>query len=214
MPIERPGMVESWRRLRRDYAGFRKIFNKQPGLGSLLSACLSPSMIAIAMHRAAHFFYSRGWTLVSDGIYLLAFLLTGAEISPASRIGGGLVIFHTTAVAIHAVLGQDVVVTSRVVMGTDGGTVDVGAGPGLPVVGSGVYIGANCLVLGPRRVGDHAVLYANSLITRDIPEGGRVFGIPGRVINAARLARGRQAKRGTFSPISAGSAPPEEAPAG
>ena len=122
-------------------------------------------------------------------------------------------LYHTAAVAINAKIGEDVVITSRVVMGTDGGDVDVGAGPGLPVIGSGVFIGANCLVLGPRTVGDKSVLYANSLITRDVPARGRMFGIPARLINASRLARGRAQEGGTFAPISGARRPPSPEPA-
>lgn len=203
---ERITVSETWRRLRRDYAGFLRIFKKQPGLGSFLSACLSPGFIAIVMHRTTHYFYERGWTLISDVLYLLSFLATGAEISPASHIGGGMVIFHTAALAINGDVGEDVVFTSRVVLGSDGSDRDVGAGPGLPVIGNSVYIGANCLVLGPRRVGDQSVLYANCLVTRDVPAKGRMFGIPARVINASRLARGRVPVRATFIPLSAGTA--------
>jgi serine O-acetyltransferase len=166
----------------------------------------------MAFHRLGHYLYVRKLTLVSDALYLVCFILTGVEIAPSAQIGGGFVLFHTSAMAVSGRIGRNVVLSSRTVMGTDGSTVDVGGGPGLPVLGDNVYVGANSLILGPRRIGSNVVIYANSVITRDVPDGGRMFGIPARLINAARLSRGRVATRATFVPLAGTTAAPVEDP--
>ncbi|MES1195332.1 MAG: acyltransferase, partial [Steroidobacter sp.] len=49
-------------------------------------------------------------------------------------------------------------------------------------IGQGVWIGSNAIVLGPCRIGDHAVIAAGSLVRGDVPENAVVAGVPARVI--------------------------------
>lgn len=52
------------------------------------------------------------------------------------------------------------------------------------IIGKGVWIGSNCVILGPARIGDHTVIAAGSVIIpkTDIPSGVIVGGIPGKII--------------------------------
>lgn len=53
----------------------------------------------------------------------------------------------------------------------------------MPVkVGSGVWFGAGCTVLAGVTIGDHAVIGAGSVVTRDIPANVIAAGVPCRVI--------------------------------
>lgn len=47
-------------------------------------------------------------------------------------------------------------------------------------IGGNVMIGANCTILPGVRIGDGAVVGAHSLVTRDVPPGARVGGVPAR----------------------------------
>lgn len=49
---------------------------------------------------------------------------------------------------------------------------DIGAGPGLPVLGANVCLHFSAFVLGPVRIGDGAVLGPRCVVTRDVPAGG------------------------------------------
>lgn len=51
------------------------------------------------------------------------------------------------------------------------------------VVGSDVWIGANSIILGGRRVADGAVVAAGAVVTRDVPPFAIVGGNPARVIS-------------------------------
>jgi acetyltransferase-like isoleucine patch superfamily enzyme len=108
------------------------------------------------------------------------------------------------------VLGNDVDLATRVLITTDGGVsigdrTLVGYGtqilsrnhriPTLPesifssghearpvVIGADVWIGAGCIILPGARIGDHAVVAAGSVVTRDVPSGAIVGGVPAKTI--------------------------------
>ena len=48
------------------------------------------------------------------------------------------------------------------------------------VIGRGVWIASNAIILGPCRIGDHAVVAAGSVVREDVPELAVVGGIPAR----------------------------------
>lgn len=49
-------------------------------------------------------------------------------------------------------------------------------------IGSGAWIGTRALVLGPCRIGADAVVAAGAVVTRDVPDGARVAGVPARAL--------------------------------
>ena len=49
---------------------------------------------------------------------------------------------------------------------------------GLPTIGGDVNIGAGAKILGGLHVGDHAVVAAMAVVTRDVPERALMMGIP------------------------------------
>lgn len=49
-------------------------------------------------------------------------------------------------------------------------------------IGKGVWIGSNAVILGPCRIGDHAVIAACALVLDDVPPYAVVAGVPARVI--------------------------------
>ena len=52
------------------------------------------------------------------------------------------------------------------------------------LIGRGVWIGSNAVILGPNEIGDHAIIGAGCVLTAGskVPRGGVVVGVPGRVI--------------------------------
>lgn len=50
------------------------------------------------------------------------------------------------------------------------------------LIGSGTYIGINCVIVGNVAIGEHCVIGANSVVTRDIPDCCVAVGCPAKVI--------------------------------
>ena len=53
-------------------------------------------------------------------------------------------------------------------------------------VGRGVWIGTNAVILGPCKIGEHAVIAAGSLVNKDVPPYAIVAGCPAKVIKVIR----------------------------
>lgn len=96
----------------------------------------------------------------------------------AFEIGGGLFIQHGFATMVSAKsIGENCWINQQVTIGYNG------KGDS-PVIGDGVMITCGAKVLGPIRVGDHAVIGANAVVIRDVPANCTVGGVPARVIKA------------------------------
>jgi acetyltransferase-like isoleucine patch superfamily enzyme len=51
---------------------------------------------------------------------------------------------------------------------------------GAVTVGEQVFVGANATVLPHRRIGSRAVVGAGAVVTKDVPDGATVTGVPAR----------------------------------
>src|SRR5262245_20696140 len=105
-------------------------------------------------------------------------VVTGADIPLNCKIGGGLLIPHPNGIVIHpeAEIGVNCLIFQQVTIGTRGTG-------GTPVIEDHVDIGAGAKILGPVRIGAHALFGANAVVTIDVENGTIVAGIPARVIS-------------------------------
>lgn len=89
---------------------------------------------------------------------------------------------HPYGIIIHSKtdIGQHVTIMQQVTLG--GGRAGINAAP---IIEDYVYIGAGAKVLGLVRVGKHAVIGANAVVTRDVPAFATVVGA-NRIINTTK----------------------------
>ncbi len=113
------------------------------------------------------------------GTFKLVEILTGVSLPAHARIGAGLYIGHFGNIIVHpdTVMGARCSLSHGVTIGVLGGD-----RPGVPRLGSDIYVGAGAKILGPVTIGDGAVIGANAVVLVDVPPGATAVGVPARII--------------------------------
>jgi serine O-acetyltransferase len=135
---------------------------------------------ALLAHRVAHALHSAGVPLAPRAIAYLTRSITGVEIHPAARIGGGFFVDHGSGVVIGetAEIGERVTLYQGVTLGGTG----FQPGKRHPTVGDNVTVGSGAKLLGPIAVGDGAKIGANTVVVEDVPPGTTMVGNPGHPV--------------------------------
>lgn len=134
---------------------------------------------AILFYRLSRWLYERRVPFFPKIFQLIIFIFYGSRVSAICKIGEG-----TT----FAYRGMGVLLHDRTVIGENCsigvGCKTAGKGPykNVPQIGDRVYLGPNCVLMGPIVVGDNAIIGANSVVTKSVPEGAIVGGIPAKII--------------------------------
>jgi len=167
-----------WSDIKKDY---RAVFEKDPAARSPLEVILAyPGFHAILIHRINHILWRLGIPVIPRLISHIARFLTGIEIHPAVKIGGGFFIDHGMGVVIGETteIGEGCLLYQGVTLGGTGKE----KGKRHPTLGKGVVVGAGAKVLGNIKIGDYAKIGANSVVLNSVPDHAIVVGVPGRVI--------------------------------
>ena len=157
------------------------VFHRDPAARSKWEVLLCyPGLHAIWLHRMAHWLWRRDARLLARMLSNLARWLTGIEIHPGAKLGRRFFIDHGMGVVIGetAEIGDDVTLYQGVTLG---GT-SWNKGKRHPTLEDGVVVGAGAKVLGPFTVGRGAKIGSNAVVTKAVPAGATVVGIPGRII--------------------------------
>ena len=169
--------------LRRDLSA---IVERDPAASSRLVAIfLYPSFQVMIAYRISHCLWHIGLHFIARLIMQIARVLTGIEIHPAAKIGPGFFVDHGmgTVIGQTAEIGRDVTLYHDVTLGGVMPAIDAEKqryAKRHPTLGDNVIVGAGAQILGPITVSRCARVGGNSVVTRDVPEGATVVGVPAR----------------------------------
>lgn len=164
---------------------------RDPAPRSHWEILLYPGLWAVGMHRVAHWLFEAELYFLARLINHVSRGLTAIDIHPGAKIGKHLFIDHGfTVIGETAEIGDNVTIYQCVTLG---GTNPTNGVPGKrhPTLEDGVILGSGAQVLGPITVGTRARVGANAVVTRDVPAGAVMVGIPAKaqLVDAAEYAR-------------------------
>ncbi|MFG6668540.1 serine O-acetyltransferase [Halomonas sp. HNIBRBA4712] len=165
-------------RLRED---INSVFDRDPAARNFLEVLTNyPGLHALLLHRGAHWLWKKNLKWLARSISTFGRWLTGIEIHPGATIGRRFFIDHGMGVVIGetALVGDNVTLYQGVTLG---GT-SWNKGKRHPTLGDGVIVGAGAKILGPFTVGAGAKIGSNAVVTKEVPAGATVVGIPGKIV--------------------------------
>lgn len=139
-----------------------------------------PGVWALGLHRVAQWLFAAEMWFLARLVNHIARFLTAIDIHPGAQIGRNFFIDHGfVVIGETAVIGDDVTIYQCVTLGGTNPANGI-AGKRHPTISDGAIIGSGAQVLGPIIVGPRARIGANSVVTKDVPEGATMVGIPAR----------------------------------
>jgi serine O-acetyltransferase len=153
---------------------------RDPAPRSRWEILIYPGVWALGFHRVAHWLFGADLYFLARLVNHLARFLTAIDIHPGAQIGRHFFIDHGfVVIGETAEIGDDVTIYQGATLGGTNPTGGVG-GKRHPTIGNGAIISLGAAILGPITVGANARIGANSVVTKDVPEGATMVGIPAR----------------------------------
>ncbi len=164
------------------FAFLDSVKSRDPAARSRWDVLFYPGVLALALHRIAHWLWEGRLYFIARLINHFGRFLTGIDIHPGARIGKRFFLDHGfSVIGESAEIGDDVTIYQHVTLGGTNPTTGVG-GKRHPTLHNGVVVGSGAQVLGPIEVGEGAKIGANSVVTRDVAPSSTVVGIPARPV--------------------------------
>ena len=156
------------------------IVARDPAPRSRWEVLLYPGVIAIGMHRVAHWLFEARMFFLARFINHVSRFLTAIDIHPGAKIGRHLFIDHGfTVIGETSEIGDNVTIYQCVTLGGTNPTNGIG-GKRHPTLSDNVIVGSGAQILGPIVVGQRARIGANAVVTEDVAEGATMVGMKAR----------------------------------
>lgn len=138
-----------------------------------------PGFRTVLLYRISHWLYQyKGTRILAWLFFNLNHFLSGCELKPSARIGGGLLLPHAVGIVVGdgVVIGEKCTIYHNVTLGR--ARPDE---PRYPSIGCGVRIYVGASVLGGVHIGDGAEIGAHAVVLHDVPSGALAVGIPAQI---------------------------------
>lgn len=165
---------------------------RDPAPRSRWEVLLYPGVLAVGLHRVAHWFYEAEMHFIARFVNHLSRFLTAIDIHPGAKIGRNLFIDHGfVVIGETAEIGDDVTIYQGATLGGTNPTNGQG-GKRHPTIEDGAIISLGAAILGPITVGARARIGANAVVTKDVIEGAVMVGIPAKplLMDAREVQKG------------------------
>lgn len=170
----------------------QSVFHRDPAARNALEVLTCyPGLHAVWLHRLAHGLWTSGWKWLARLVSNFGRWMTGIEIHPGPGSAGAS--SSTTAWASSSAKPPRSATTSPSTRASPWAVPPGTRAKRHPTLGNNVVVGAGAKVLGPFTVGEGAKVGSNAVVTKEVPPGATVVGIPGRII--MREDTEQQAKR-------------------
>ncbi len=153
---------------------------RDPAPRSRWEILLYPGVWALALHRVAHWLFRGEMYFLARVVNHFSRFLTAIDIHPGAQIGRFFFVDHGfVVIGETAEIGDNVTIYQ---CATLGGTNPTGGQGGKrhPTIGDNVIISLGAAILGPIYVGANSRIGANAVVTKDVPEGATMVGIPAK----------------------------------
>lgn len=134
---------------------------------------------AIFFYRISRWLYLKKIPFLPKFLQLVIFILYNSKVPPDADIGKGSFLV-VKGVAVVIINGAKIGKRCRIGIGCR----VVGKGPykKVPVIGNDVFLGPGCVIVGPVIIEDNVVVAPNSVVTKSVPKGSIVAGVPAKII--------------------------------
>lgn len=153
---------------------------RDPSPRSRWEVMLYPGVWALGMHRVAHWLFEAELYFPARLVNHVSRFLTAIDIHPGAKIGRNFFIDHGfVVIGETAEIGDNVTMYQGSTLGGTNPTNGMG-GKRHPTLGDGVIVSLGAAILGPLQVGAGSRIGANAVVTKDVPEGATMLGIPAK----------------------------------
>ena len=156
------------------------IRERDPAPRSRWEILLYPGVLALGLHRVAHWLFNAKLYFLARFVNHFSRLLTAIDIHPGAKIGENFFIDHGfTVIGETADIGDNVTIYQCVTLGGTNPTNGVG-GKRHPTLEDNVIIGSGAQIIGPITIGERGRVGANAVVMEDVPAGATMVGFKAR----------------------------------